>query len=77
MPRDLEATWKGRLRLMHRKEGRTLITAVVHCTGLDEPPLEALLLAVADWRGTPLGQAVRRPNEGESQVYWVNLLKQP
>lgn len=66
--------WKSRIEIVHRKEGRTLTTVIVHVSGDIEPPLDILLRAAGNWSQLPLGQAVRRPDENGRQVYWVNAV---
>lgn len=73
MDRD-SMDWGARIEVVHRKEGRTMTTAVLHVSGAEEPPVEALVAAVTGNSGGA-GQAVRRPDENGKQVYWLNVAK--
>ena len=73
---ELAAEWKDRITIARLKRGRSLNTAILHVAGDIEPPLEALFLAVGEWKTASAGQVVRRPNEGGMQVYWLNAVNQ-
>lgn len=71
-PRLLASDWRERISIVRLKKGRSLTTAILHVEGNVAPPLEALFLAVGDWKFATGGQVVRRPDENGKMVFWLN-----
>ena len=71
---ELRATWGPKIEVVRLKQGRSLTTAILHVSGTEPPPPEALCAAAAGWRSDPAGQIVRRPDENGKQVWWVNIV---